>query len=410
MDFHVPTELKDLQARIKAFIAEQVIPLESDAGRTPHGPSEALRRTLVDRARGAGLLSPHVAREYGGLALSHVGRAIAFEEAGYSLLGPVALNVFAPDEGNMHLLEAVARPEHKERWLRPLAAAEIRSCFCMTEPAPGAGSDPSMLATTATRDGDHYVINGSKWFITGAQGASVAIIMAKTGDEGATMFLAAMNAPGIKVERAMNSLDACFPGGHGVVRFDDLRVPAADILGEAGKGFKYAQVRLSPARLTHCMRWLGAVRRAHDIAVGYARHREAFGQIIGAHEGVGFMLADNEMDMHVARLAIWHCAWLLDRGDLGLHESSRAKVIVSEAAWRVADRCVQILGGQGVTGETEVARIFSDLRAFRIYDGPSEVHRWSMAKRIIKGSRSRASDVVTETSASMPLHVHGTAD
>jgi acyl-CoA dehydrogenase len=319
------------------------------------------------------------------LALTHFGRAIAFEETGYSPLGPVALNVFAPDEGNMHLLEVVATSEHKERWLRPLAAGEIRSCFCMTEPEPGAGSDPSMLATTAYRDRDHYVINGGKWFITGAEGGAFAIIMAKVDDAGATMFLASMAADGITIERSMNSLDTCFPGGHAVVRFENLRVPADDILGEAGKGFKYAQVRLSPARLTHCMRWLGAVRRTHDIAVDYARRREAFGKRIGEHEGVGFMLADNEMDMHIARLAIWHCAWVLDKGELALHESSRAKVIVSEAVWRVADRCVQILGGQGVTDDTVVARVFADLRAFRIYDGPSEVHRWSIAKRILKG-------------------------
>lgn len=387
IDFTIDPELKALQTRIRAFIADEVIPLESDPRRTPHGPTEGLRAELIAKARAAGLLAPHVAREYGGLALSHIGRAIAFEEAGYSLLGPVALNVFAPDEGNMHLLDAVATPPQKERWLRPLAAGAIRSCFCMTEPAPGAGSDPSMLTTTARRDGGHYVISGGKWFITGADGAAFAIVMAKLDDAGATMFLSDMNAPGIIVERSMESLDSCFPGGHGVVRFDDLRVPADAVLGEPGKGFQYAQVRLSPARLTHCMRWLGAVRRAHDVAVDYARTREAFGRRIGDHEGVGFMLADNEMDMHVARLAIWHCAWVLDCGGPALHESSRAKVIVSEATWRVVDRCVQILGGQGVTGESVVARIFADLRAFRIYDGPSEVHRFSIARRILKPDR-----------------------
>jgi alkylation response protein AidB-like acyl-CoA dehydrogenase len=387
IDFQVAPELQQLQARIRTFIANDVIPFESDPRRTRHGPTEELRRALIEKARSAGLLAPHVAREYGGLALGHVGRAIAFEEAGYSPLGPLALNVSAPDEGNMHLLEAVATPAQKERWLRPLAAGTIRSCFCMTEPPPGAGSDPSMLAATATRDGDHYVINGSKWFITGANGAAFAIIMANVEGAGATMFLSDMNASGIVLERSMASLDECFAGGHGVVRFDGVRVPADAVLGEVGKGFRYAQVRLSPARLTHCMRWLGAVRRAHDVAVDYARRRHAFGKPIGEHEGVGFMLADNEMDMHVARLSIWHCAWLLDRGDLALHESSRAKVIVSEALWRVADRCVQVLGGQGVTDETVVARIFTDLRAFRIYDGPSEVHRYSIARRILRGER-----------------------
>ena len=389
MDFDIPSELRELQARVRTFIAEEILPMESDRRQTAHGPTEELRRELVARAKSAGLLSPHVSTAFGGLGLNHFGKAIVFEEAGYSPLGSLALNVFAPDEGNMHLLEAVAKPEHKERWLRPLASGEIRSCFCMTEPAPGAGSDPSMLTTAAVRHGDGYRINGRKWFITGASGAAFAIIMAKLEDGRATMFLSDMSAPGITIERQMNSLDSCFSGGHGVVRFDDLQVPAADVLGELGEGFKYAQVRLSPARLTHCMRWLGAVRRAHDVATDYARRREAFGRRLGEHEGVGFMLVDNEIDMHVARLAIWHCAWVLDQGRLGLHESSRVKVFASEAVWRVADRCVQILGGQGVMSESIVARIFADVRSFRIYDGPSEVHRWSLAKRILKGDERR---------------------
>ena len=389
ISFAVPDDLVVLQARVRTFIAEQVIPLEADPRQGAHGPEPSLCRELIGRARVAGLLSPHAAHEYGGLGLSHMGRAIVFEEAGYSMLGPVALNIFAPDEGNMHLLEAVATAEQKARWLAPLAAGEIRSCFCMTEPPPGAGSDPSMLNTTARADGDGYVIDGVKWFTTGADGATLAIIMAVVPDVGATMFLADMSSPGVTVERSLQTMDTCFPGGHGVVRFSGLRVPASAILGELGQGFRYAQVRLSPARLTHCMRWLGAARRTHDIALDYARNRQAFGKTIGEHEGVGFMLADNDIDLHTARLAIWHCAWVLDQGELGLHESSRAKVMVSEAVCRVADRCVQILGGQGVTGETVVSRIFSDMRAFRIYDGPSEVHRWSIAKRILKGAKQR---------------------
>lgn len=390
MDFTIPAVLQELQARTRAFIAEEVIPLERDPRCTPHGPSEDLRHELIAKARAAGLLSSHVSGHYGGLGLNHFGKAIVFEEAGYSPLGPVALNIAAPDEGNMHLLEVVATPEQKERWLKPLAAGEIRSCFCMTEPSPGAGADPGMLMSTAVKDGEDYIINGKKWFITGAEGAKFAIIMAKLENGDATMFLADMDSPGITIERAMDSLDTCFPGGHGVVSFDNLRVPAAHILGEVGQGFRYAQVRLSPARLTHCMRWLGAARRAHDVAVDYARKREAFGKPLGAHEGVGFMLADNEMDMHATRLAIWHCAWVLDQGALGRHASSVAKVLSSEAIWRVVDRCVQILGGQGVTHETVVARIFADVRAFRIYDGPSEVHRWSIARHILRGNERNA--------------------
>jgi acyl-CoA dehydrogenase len=209
--------------------------------------------------------------------------------------------------------------------------------------------------------------------------------MAKMEDGSATMFLSDMDRQGIYLDRQMDSLDTCFTGGHGVLRLDNLRVPASDVLGEVSKGFRYAQVRLAPARLTHCMRWLGQARRAHDVALGYARKRRAFGKTLGEHEGVGFMLADNELDLHSARLNIWHAAWVLDQGGTGNLESSMTKVSVSEALWRVVDRCVQILGGQGVTGETIVMRIFKDMRAFRIYDGPSEVHRWSIAKKILGG-------------------------
>ena len=384
MDFALSAELKDLQLRTRGFIRDKVIPFETDPRQGAHGPSDALKQELNKLAADAGLLAPHVGIEYGGLGLSHVGKAIVFEEAGYSLLGGIALNIGAPDEGNMHLLEQVASHEHKERWLRPLAAAEMRSCFCMTEPPPGAGSDPAALATTAKRDGNRFRIDGEKWFITGAHGAKFAIIMAKTEDGGATMFLTDMDAPGIEIVRTMDSLDRGFPGGHCVVRFDGLRVPATDILGEVGKGFRYAQVRLAPARLTHCMRWLGAARRAHEIATGYAQTREAFGQKLGHHEGVGFMLADNEMDIRISHMMILQTAWVLDQGERGGTESSMAKVICSEAICRVVDRCVQVLGGQGVTGETLVERIYREVRGFRIYDGPSEVHRWSLAQKIMK--------------------------
>jgi acyl-CoA dehydrogenase len=240
-----------------------------------------------------------------------------------------------------------------------------------------------MLLTTAVRYGDDYVINVVKWFITCATGADYAIVMARMEDGAATMFLTDMDREGIRLVRQMDAMDSCFTGGHGVLEFKNVRIPATDVLGEVGKGFRYAQVRLAPARLTHCMRWLGQARRAHDIAIDYARRRQAFGKTLGQHEGVGFMLADNDIDLQTARLHIWHTAWMLDQGHKANFESSRAKVACSEAEWRVVDRCVQILGGQGVTAETVVMRIFTDMRAFRIYDGPSEVHRWSMARKII---------------------------
>jgi len=389
MDFTLTAAQKDLQERTRRFITEKIIPLEKDPRVTSHGPTEELRRELVALAREAGLLTPHASVELGGLGLSHMDKAIVFEEAGFSTLGPTAMNIHAPDEGNIHLMEMVATHEQKERWLRPQVQGLTRSCFAMTEPDPGAGADPSMMLTTAVRDGDDYVINGTKWFITGAQGASYVIIMAKMEDGSATMFLSDMDRAGIEVVRQMDAMDSCFTGGHCVMEFKNVRIPATDVLGEIGRGFKYAQVRLAPARLTHCMRWLGQARRAHEIATDYASKREAFKRVLAKHEGVGFMLADNDMDIQTARLHIWHTAWILDQGHPGNFESSRAKVTCSEAEWRVVDRCVQILGGQGVTGETIVMRIFMDMRAFRIYDGPSEVHRWSMARKIVDAAANR---------------------
>ena len=390
MDFSITATQLELQERTRHFIAEKIIPLEGDPRATSHGPTEAFREELVGLAREAGLLTPHASLDMGGLALSHLDKAIVFEEAGYSTLGPTAMNIHAPDEGNIHLMEMVATAEQKERWLRPQVQGLTRSCFAMTEPQPGAGADPSMMLTTAVQDGDHYIINGTKWFITGALGATYVIIMAKMEDGSATMFLSDMSREGISVTRQMDAMDSCFTGGHCVMTFTNVRIPATDVLGEVGRGFKYAQVRLAPARLTHCMRWLGQARRAHDIATEYARTRQAFGRILGKHEGVGFMLADNDMDIQTCRLHIAHTAWMLDQGHACNFESSRAKVTCSEAEWRVIDRCVQMLGGQGVTGETIVMRIFLDMRGFRIYDGPSEVHRWSMARKIIDAAEKRA--------------------
>jgi acyl-CoA dehydrogenase len=383
IDFAVPAEVEELRARVREFVAAVAIPAE-ERDTAEHGLAPELRAELQAAAKEAGVFAPQLPRELGGHGLDMRGTAVILEEAGYGLLGPAAMNCAAPDEGNMHMLEAVASEAHQQRWLKPLANGDIRSCFAMTEPSPGAGSDPSLMNTTAVADGDHFVINGEKWLITGANGAGVMIIMARTlvdgQDRGATIFMVDLPSPQIVIDRTLDTIDGSMTGGHCVVRLENLRVHRDDVLGEVGRGFRYAQVRLAPARLTHCMRWLGAARRAHDIAVEYANRRKAFGKTLIEHEGVGFQLADNLIDMHLSRLAIWHCAWVLDQGRDARIESSMSKVAVSEALFRVADRCVQVLGGLGVTGDTLVERIFREIRAFRIYDGPSEVHRWSLAR------------------------------
>lgn len=378
-------DLVELQQKVRDFIRQVVLPYEQDPRQDRHGPSAELRAELIEKARQYDLLTPHASVEMGGKAWTHMQKAIAFEEAGYSPLGPIAMNIHAPDEGNIHLLDIVASEAQKQRWLKPLVQGKIRSCFAMTEPAPGAGSDPSMLLTTAVPDGDDYLINGRKWLITGADGAEVAIIMAKMPDGTASMFLTDTAVEGFIVEKNMNAMDSCFSGGHGILRFENLRIAKENVLGEIGKGFKYAQVRLAPARLTHCMRWLGQARRAHDIATQYARERQSFGQRLGDHQGVGFMLADNEMDLLTTRLAVHYCAQVLDLNDKANYESSLVKVISSENIWKVIDRSVQILGGQAMTDENLVCKIFQDARGFRIYDGANEVHRMSIAKKLLNG-------------------------
>jgi len=340
------------------------------------------------QAHRAGLLTPQILPD--GEHLSHRATALVLRASGLSPLGPVALNVAAPDEGNMYLLGRVATAEQKMRYLKPLIEGRMRSSFLMTEPAAegGAGSDPSMLQTLAERDGDHWVITGRKCFSTGLEGAGVGIVMAKT-DHGATMFLVSLPNPAIQIESVPQTLDSAMVGGHPTSRIARLRVHHSQVLGEVGQGFRYAQVRLSPARLTHCMRWLGACIRAHEIASEYAVQRQAFGKLLIDHEGVGFMLADNQIELKQSELMIDWCAGVLDSGALGTTESSMAKVAVSESLFRVADRCVQILGGTGVTRNTIVEQVFREVRAFRIYDGPTEVHKWSLAKYIKRHALQR---------------------
>lgn len=381
---------RELAGRVEHFVRQEVARYERDPRVGAHGPSMELVDEMRAKARAAGVLTPHILPDGG--HLTHRETAIVLRAAGLSTLGPLAVNVSAPDEGNMFLIGKIGTPEQKRRFLRPLIDGRVRSAFFMTEPAAegGAGSDPSMMQTTAHRDGAHWVIAGSKTFITGADGARVGIIMAKTG-ESATMFIVELPDPAVRIERVLDTIDNAMPGGHALIRLEGLKVPPDQILGEVDKGFKYAQVRLAPARLTHCMRWLGAATRCNEIAVDYAIKRKAFDRQIIDHEGVGFMLADNLIDLKQSELIIDWCADVLDTGASGTVESSMAKVAVSEALFRVADRCVQVMGGTGVTRETIVEQVFREIRAFRIYDGPTEVHKWSLVKKIKRDHASSLS-------------------
>ena len=382
----------DIAARVEDFVRQVVIPYERDPRCGHHGPSEDLVRELRAKSRAAGLLTPHILPD--GSHLTQRETATVLKKSGLSPLGPIAVNTGAPDEGNMFLLGKIGTPDQKARFLAPLVAG-ARSAFFMTEPAAigGAGSDPSMLQTTAQRDNSSWVINGTKAFITGAQGAAVGIVMARSTPPGArvgaTMFLVDLPNPAIRIERILDTIDSSMPGGHAIVAIENLRVSDEQVLGAVDEGFRYAQIRLAPARLSHCMRWHGAATRAQEIATAYAVKREAFGKLLIDHEGVGFMLAENLIELQQASLMIDWCAATLDSGAPGTTESSITKVAVSEALYRVADRCVQVMGGTGVSGDTVVEQILREIRAFRIYDGPTEVHKWSLAKGIKRAALPR---------------------
>ena len=385
----VTSQGRQIATRVERFIRDTIIPFERDPRWTSHGPSVDLVADMRGLAREADVMTPH---HPGGHHLSHLDTALVLRAAGLSPLGPVAVNVAAPDEGNMYLLGKVGSASQQARFLAPLLQGRERSAFMMTEPAAdnGAGSDPSMLMTKAEPDGDHWVINGRKCFSTGLDGAGLAIVMARTA-EGATMFLVDLPHAAIRIERVPETIDSSMPGGHPTSRIDNLRVHRDAVLGEVGAGFKYAQVRLSPARLTHCMRWLGACTRAQEIASEYAVKRQAFGKALIDHEGTGYMLADNWIELKQCELLIDWCAAELDSGKLATTESSITKVAVSEALFRIADRCVQVMGGTGVTRDTVVEQVFREVRAFRIYDGPTEVHKWSLAKIIKRETQARLS-------------------
>jgi acyl-CoA dehydrogenase len=383
----VSSEAFEMATRVEAFVRERIFPYDHDPRRDHHGaPTDELVMEMRELARDAGVLTPHIRSD--GSHFNQRETAVILIRSGLTPLGMLACNTQAPDEGNMYLIGHVGSAELKERFLKPLVEGRARSAFFMTEPAElqGAGADPSMMITTCRRDGNHWVVNGRKCFITGARGAKVGIIMAKSEDPdtrgGACMFLVDLPDPAIAITGTANTIDSSMPGGHAEINIDNLRVPADQMLGKAGEGFKYAQIRLSPARLSHCMRWLGGCIRAQEIASDYANRRMAFGKQLIDHEGVGFMLAENMIDLKQAELMIDWCAGVLDAGSLGTVESSMTKVAVSEALMRVADKCVQVMGGTGVTDKTIVETIFREVRAFRIYDGPTEVHKWSLAKKI----------------------------
>jgi acyl-CoA dehydrogenase len=390
MEFTPSRRAIDFAARIDAFVRAEVFPLERSANEDGL-PAEVLAAAR-QKAKDAGLWAPQLPVELGGQGLDFLDVCFAFEAAGQSLVGPLVLGCAAPDEGNAHLLLRAATAAQRKKYLEPLARGELRSTFAMTEPAPGAGSDPRMMRSRAVRDGGEWVIDGHKWFASGADGAAFAIVAARTDPEpgagpkdNATLFLVDAGTPGYEVVRRVPALGGGTPGGHCEVLLTRCRVGSEQVLGGVGNGFRLMQERLGPARLTHCMRWLGAAKRALEVACARAREREAFGAKLAEHQAVQWMLADSATEIHAARWITYEAAWRMERGEKARRETSMCKVFVAETVNRAIDRALQVCGSLGISEDLPLARMYAEARAFRIYDGPSEVHRMLIARELLRG-------------------------
>jgi acyl-CoA dehydrogenase len=387
IDFSIPPELEVIRERTTAFMDEFVYPNEQNMVEDEGLPAE-LEKDLQRRVKELGLWAPHLPREWGGMGIGFIGQALMNEIVGRAVFAPRLFGNAAPDAGNAELLLIAATDEQKNKYLRPLASGEVRSCFAMTEPEV-AGSDPTGLRTTAVRDGDEWVINGHKWFISGAIGSAFAIVMTVT-DTGAashsraSMILVPTDTPGFNIIRSVPVMGSGGVGGHCEIRFEDCRVPVGNLLGGVGDGFKLAQARLGPGRIQHCMRWIGAAQRSFEMMCAYSLKRQSFGEPLAKKQTVQNWIADSAAEINAARLMTLNAAWKLDRGDDARIEISLIKFFGARVLHDVIDRALQVHGALGYSKDTPLEMFYRDARAARIYDGPDEVHRQVVAQRILK--------------------------
>ncbi len=388
MDFTLPPEIEDMRRRVRAFVAARIMPLETDPRN--FGPHENIREEVLEAVRGevrkAGLWALQMPTARGGGGLSAIGLAACYEEMNRSIFGPVCFNSAAPDDGNMIVLEKVATEAQKERWLQPIVDGRLRSAFAMTEPMPGAGSDPSAMRTTATRKSNRWIVHGRKWFITGAAGAQHFLLVARTSDDrrrGLTAFAFDAGQPGWKIVRRIPIMGPEEHGGHCELLFEGLEIPDENRLMEVGDGLKFTQIRLGTARLTHCMRWTGLAKRALEECFGYVRDRESFGAALADHEGVQWMLGEAAMQVDIGRLLTMRAAAKLDSGDFARKEVSMAKIAVSEALHKAVDTSIQLLGARGYSKDTVLEWIYRYARQGRLVDGASEVHKMVLSRHLL---------------------------
>jgi acyl-CoA dehydrogenase len=392
MDFTLPPEIEDVRVRTHAFIAEHVLPLEADPA--SFDPHENIRLDVLGpvraKAKAAGLWAPQAPKEYGGMGLPIVGWAAMYEEANRSIFGPAALNCVAPDDGNMNLLAKTGTAEQKDKWLRPIVEGKVRSSFVMTEPHPGSGSDPAMMLTRAESRNDRYIIHGRKWFITGAGEAAHFILIARTSDDvrrGLTAFLFHKDQPGWRIVRRIPIMGPEEHGGHCELEFDGLEIPPENVLMQVGDGLRATQIRLGPARLTHCMRWLGLAKRCMEIAQDYVEQREGFGIKLADRESVQIKLGEVATEISIGRLLVMHAAWLLDAGSRARKEVSMAKVQVADTLHLASDVAIQLNGARGYSKDTVLEWIYRYARQARLVDGASEVHAMVLARSMRQEGR-----------------------
>jgi acyl-CoA dehydrogenase len=385
MDFALSSEIEDIRQRTRRFVEERLLPLEAD--RTNYDEHENIRldvlRALQAKAKAEGLWAPQAPKQHGGMALPIVGWAVMYEEANRSIFGPLAFNCAAPDDGNMILLARVATQVQQEKWLRPIVEGAVRSSFAMTEPPPGGGSDPGMIRTRAEKKGSAWVIHGRKWFITGAGIADHFILIARTSDDprrGLTAFLFHRDQPGWRIMRRIPIMGPEEHGGHCELLFEGLEVPDENVLMKVGDGLRATQIRLGPARLTHCMRWLGLAKRCMEIAQSYVSEREGFGIKLADRESVQIKLGEVAHAIQIGRLLVMHAAWKLDQGDRARKEVSMAKLHVADTLHNAADAALQLNGARGYSKDTILEWIYRYARQARLVDGASEVHNMVLAR------------------------------
>ena len=385
MDFTLAPEIEDLRLRVRSFVEEHVLPLEADPQNfSEHEdiPEDRLAK-VREKARKAGLWAPQSPKEFGGMGLPIVAWAAIYEEAARSIFGPLAIHCMAPDDGNMNLLARAGTSAQKEKWLRPIVEGKVRSAFAMTEPHPGSGSDPGMMLTRAEKKGDRYIVRGHKWFITGAEGAAHHILIARTSDDkrrGLTAFLHHKDQPGWRIVRRIPIMGPHEHGGHCEIEYDGLEIPEENILLNVGDGLRVTQIRLGPARLTHCMRWLGFAKRCMEVVQAYVAEREGFGMKLADRENIQIRLGELAHQIQIGRLLTMHAAYKLDQGGRARKEVSIAKVQVADTLHKAADVAIQLQGARGFSQDSIAQWIYRYARSARLVDGASEVHMMVMAR------------------------------